>query len=132
MTRKGFTLIEVIAAIVIVGVGLVSVIETFLMGNKMITLREERTVVAHLLQGTMEEVKAKGYAADVSHSGECSELSACAESCARMLTENCKYTIKKEDYDAGLQLKKIDLAISWEPRGWEPQEEKITTVITNR
>jgi len=130
MSRRGFTLIEVVAAIVIIALGLIPVLETFVMGSKVANLRKDKTAVVFLLQRIMEEVKVRGFNTSVDSTGACSSLPECTGACADL--KSCTYTITKVDYDLALQLKQIDVSVSWSPTGWAPQTEKVVTLITNR
>jgi len=129
--KGGFTLIEVVAAIVIVAVGLVTVLETFSMGNRVMALRNHRTAVIHMLERLVEEAKAKDFTADLNvDTAYCNTIPNCGTMCDQV--PDCTYEINQLNNIDGLPLKGIYIKIMWTPLGWGSQEAEVYTTIAQR
>ena len=61
MNKKGFTLIEIVLAIFIIGVALVTLLSMFSLGLKGDVFAREMTVATNLAQEIMEEIKSKEF-----------------------------------------------------------------------
>ena len=62
MKKDAFTIVEVLAAIVVVGLSLVAVMSMISMGHAQNQLDKERLIAADLLVRKMEEIKSIGFA----------------------------------------------------------------------
>ena len=137
--QRGFTLIEAVAAIVIVTLGLIAVLGTFSMGNKVIALRRDRIAAAHLLEHLMEAAKSWPFDKFIDRAPSectlaapgCNPASSDAGICAQL--NNCQYEVKKQDYNTSLKLKRVDVSVTWDPKGGQSsQRETVTTIIADR
>lgn len=69
--RSGFSLIEVMAAILILGVGLVGITEGITTAIRSTRDSEEQTAAALFAAGLLETLRAEGYLTDGTADGEC-------------------------------------------------------------
>lgn len=59
--ERGFTLIEVVASLVIVGIALVAILGMFSIGSRSNSFNQDKVVACNLLQRKLEEVKCKSF-----------------------------------------------------------------------
>jgi len=69
MKKQGFSLFEVLASFVIVGVALVGVMKMFSMASTVGVFKKDAIMVSNLMQRKIEEIKCKKFSVDVSESG---------------------------------------------------------------
>lgn len=78
MKSRGFSLIEVVAAMALVGIALIAVLNMFTLGNRDVITRREELIALSLVRGKLEELKAKDLANVVNEAGIiCSGLNSC-------------------------------------------------------
>jgi len=125
MRRRGFTLVEVLAAIVIVAVGLVSVVELFGYGTRAAVLQEDRVLAMGVLRRAVEEAKAKGFNEDATMpSGSDYD----PDYPARFT-----YSVSEDAaFASPLDVKRIDVTVEWTTAGWGSQQVTITTLVAKR
>lgn len=124
LRQKGFSLVEVIATLMLLGVSLVAVSSLFSMGNQMAAVDQGTHVVCGLLQRKMEEARSRPFDDDVSETGV-------------YYTGYAGYNIdvtQDVDYlgytDDG-KLKRITVTVGWtENNQW--RSETIYSCISNR
>ncbi len=125
MKRQGFTLIEVLAAIVIVAVGLVSILTLFSYGNRATRLQQDRLLAVGVLRRAMEVAKAKDFGEDVTVPAGSDYDPDYPPAFTYSVTED---TI----FGDPLDLKRIDVTVEWTTAGWGAQSLSATTVVARR
>lgn len=116
--RSSFTLVEIAASLVILGVALVSILGMFYVGSKASRLSEERTIAYNLLQRKMEEVISKIFADIAGASDE-------------TYPDFPNYTLDTSVTDLSATMKEITVSIRWPSATGGTNQETITTKLTN-
>lgn len=119
MKKKGFTLIEVVASLIIVGVALVAILGMFSISSRTSKLSEERVAAYNLLQRKMEEVKAKDFASIASAPNE-------------SYSGFSDYTLNTTVTNPSTYLKEVEVKIQWAVPLGGTNEETITTKMTDQ
>ena len=122
-TQKGFTLIEVVGAVVIVGLAITAILGMFSISNKSRAANTKKFIAYNLLQRKIEETKLIGF--------------------AETINENIPnpygiqgYTLtvarQPPPYNGNSFLKKVDVTITWSSPFGGTQSETISTLIAKR
>ena len=124
MRDRGFTMFEVLAAMVIVALGLVSVLGLFAYGNRATALQQDRILAMSVLRRAVEEARAKDFGFDVRMP---------AGSSFPEYPPNISYEVLQDlNFAPPLAIKRIDVTVSWTTTGWGAQEETVTTLVAQR
>jgi len=122
MRRKGFSLIEIVAAVVIVEVIAVSVIGLFSFVRKGNEIKRDRLNVALLMQRKVEEIKAEAFSRDVSEA-------------ASAFTNYPDYTfdvVQTVPYLGNSFLKKVDVTAFWTSPFGVSRQESLSFLVADR
>ncbi len=118
--KQGFTLIEVVASLVIVGIALVAILRMFSFGSRSNISNQDRVIACNLLQRKVEEIKCKDFSTDVTESGI-------------SYTNFSDYTLNVSQitpYNANSYLKRVDVDVNWaNPLG--SQSETMSTLVAD-
>lgn len=130
MKERGFTLIEVVASLVIVGISLVAILGMFSIGSRSSAFNQDNVVACSLLQRKLEEVKCKGF--DDINSNDDDEV---------ITVNNSTYTLNVEvdSLDVDLTdfvgenppLKRVRASVTWATLFGNSRTETLYTLIAN-
>jgi len=117
-----FTLVEVVASVLLVGLAIVASLRLFIMLMQLQGNNQSKFIAANLLQAKMEEIKARGFGVDVSESG--TSYNDYEDYRFDVIEENPYSETSAE----GLQLKKVIVTLDWDtPQG--TQTKSLCTLI---
>ena len=117
LTSKGFTLLEVMVAVIILGFGLLAIMHLFPIGLKASKLSQDTTVASFLSQAKMEELKNTVWSSIVNETK--SEIGGTIFS----------HEVTVYELEADL-LKRVTVAVFWTDYGAE-RSVKLVTLFTN-
>ena len=129
MRQEGFTLFEVIAAVAILGITLVAVLEMFALGTQLTASRGEELVANNLLSGKVEWLKNKGLLYIVDEpAAVCADCP--TETC---VLKNCNMKVDGEDYlpFSNTSLKKITVSVMWDSADGTSQQRDLIALVGN-
>ena len=121
MTKRGFTLVEVVSSFIIVGLALVGVMRLFSMGSKTNPIKTDSLIVRNLVQSKIEEIRCKNYSDVVAEA---------AAACPGYPLYTCQVDVELYD-NPPLDLKKVDVIVSWTLMSGGTHQEKITTLVAD-
>jgi type II secretory pathway pseudopilin PulG len=117
--EEAFTLIEVVASLIIIGVALVAILGMFYVGSKTGKMNEDRLIAYNLLQRKMEEVRAKSFT-----------------NIAGAINQNYSgftdYTLDTTVTNISSNLKKVEVSVEWLDVFGRTRVETIATKLTNQ
>lgn len=116
--HSGFTLVEIAASLVIIGVALVSILGMFYVGSKAGRLSEERTIACNLLERKMEEIISRSFADIAEASGE-------------TYPDFPGYALDTSVTALSATMKEVTVSIRWPGAAGGTNRETVTTRITN-
>ena len=119
---KAFTLLEVIAALAIISVSMLAVLQMLAFGSRCSTNSQRSLIAVNLLQKKMEEIKAKDFSADVSENGFA------YSNYPAYLFDVTQAT----GYLGNPFLKRVDVKILWPTPFGADQEQTVSTLIADR
>ena len=123
MNHKGFSLIEVIAAMAILGMTLVATLTMFSLGNRDTQLRREEVIALNILRGKQEMIGCRNFSDVFDESGV---------TCAGL--PDCVIDITVDfGYGAPLAgLKKVDMTIQWTSAMGGVRTQGMTMLVRNK
>jgi len=119
--KKGFTLIEIVATLVILGITLVSIVSLFSYGTRAMTLNKQNTIATMLLQKKYEELKSTKFDNIINVSGA-------------TYSTFPDYSIDinvQSSYGGNPFLKKVEIRITWLSNFGSNISKSILTFISN-
>ncbi len=136
-TKRGFTLIEVLAAVFVLAVGIVAVLQAFPLGTHIQKSSQMTTVAIQLSQARLEEIISKSYDDPLLFVGTTTESYGTVSGFS-----SYKRTTRINYYDpnnpsqipiADLGIKKIEITVFWKsPLGVSEKEAKIATLFSQK
>ncbi|HLF17543.1 MAG TPA: prepilin-type N-terminal cleavage/methylation domain-containing protein [Candidatus Omnitrophota bacterium] len=121
MKRGGFTLVEVMAAMVIVGVAFVSILGMYTVGIRISRQNRQKTEAYNLLTRKLEEIKPANFATNVNQAGF-------------QYSGFPQYTLgvtQTAPFLGNPNLKRIEVGVSWNNSFGNLQAETIITLKAN-
>jgi len=115
MKKNGFSLVEVVASFVIVGLAIIGVMQMFAMDAFTSVLREDSLAVVNLMRQKVEELKFKPFKEDVTDVSGTSSTG----------FEDYVFTVEQiNEWEGNPFLKKIEVTATWNSfKGTQRQEE---------
>ena len=129
--RRGFTLIECMAAILILGVGLVGVVGSMtaaLLSNQKASDMQLATSIA---QSTIEEMRSQGFGS-IAYDDFPANATKTTEPRLADLHAGTRTIVITNSYGGNARLKKVAVTVSWRGRNGAPASITLETVVTNR
>lgn len=120
--NKGFTLLEILLAIIVITVGMVSVLTAFSRGIFVSATASDFQTASALAQGKMEEIK------DTAFASISSEARASVSNFAGF---DRAVSVASIPGGSGSKLKQVAVTIYWETKGGEISQ-TLTTYIVNK
>jgi prepilin-type N-terminal cleavage/methylation domain-containing protein len=119
MKNRGFSLMEVLASMAIVGIALVAIMLAFSLGGREVVTRREELIALNVMRGKMEEIKCKKFSDVIDQSAvPCTEL------------PSCLYQVVTVPAGPPLvTLKKVELSLQWLSADGSTQSRKLTTLV---
>ena len=138
-TSRGLTLLECLAAVLILGLGLVGVVGSMtaaLLSNQKASDMQLATAIA---QGTIEEMRSLGFGEVdyTSFPATCTKITVDPVSGDPMdalaaLRSATKTTVITTSYTGNAKLKKVSVKVAWVGRNGKNSSVTLETIITNR
>ena len=118
---RGFTLIEVVSSIIIIGLALVATLSMFSIGSRSNALIQQKVIAYNLLQRKLEEASTKPFSTDV---GESSVTYSGYSDYSLDLTQT-------DSYLSNSKLKRLVASISWTNPYGKSQTETISMLVAD-
>lgn len=130
MKEKAFTLIEVVASLVIVGIALVAMLGMFSLGSRSNVFNQDRVIACNLLQRKLEEVKCKTFGNINSNDDD--EVITVNTSAYTLNVEVDPLKVDLTDFaGADPPLKRVTVTVSWATPSGGSKTETVSTLIAD-
>ena len=117
MRRGGFTLVEVVASLLLASVTLVAVLNLIVTNMKSGQINNQRLAAFSLLIEKLEDARAKGFSAFVADAGNVGGYS--------------YVVVETFSYLGNAYLKKVDVSVSWNTPAGANQSETVSTLLAD-
>jgi len=129
--RRGFTLIECIAAVLILGVGLVGVAGSMTAALLSNQKASDMQLAISIAQSTIEEMRSQGFGS-VTYDDFPATATQTTEPELADLHAGTRTIVITNNYGGNTRLKKVAVTVSWRGRNATPVSITLETIVTNR
>ena len=124
-STKGFTIVEAVCAIAVLGMAMVSIITMFSIGTKARVINEQRIVAYNLARMKLEEAIARDWSTDVTANiPNCPDFTEYAINVTQQINPNGEFNFNT--------LKKINVTITWTSPSGDSISKTISTLNSKR